>query len=62
MLLDRDYECCAETMLIKFGVKALVRAEHRARELLLADSRDGHDIWIRVAATIRKMQAATKAA
>jgi hypothetical protein len=31
MLLDRDYKWCAETMLKKHGLRALGRAERRAR-------------------------------
>ena len=61
MLLDRDYNCCAETMLEKYGLGALGRAEHRAREML-RDSNPGYDIWTRVAAAIRKIQVNAAAA
>ena len=53
MLLDRDYNWCAETMLRKYGLDALGRAEHRARELLHEGNPGGGDIWTRVAASIR---------
>ena len=57
MLLDRDYNWCAETMLKKYGLGALGRAEHRAREMLQDGNPGGCDIWTRVAATIRQIQA-----
>ena len=57
MLLDRDYNWCAETMLEKYGLAALSRAEHRAREMLQDGDPDGRDIWTRVAVTIRQIQA-----
>jgi hypothetical protein len=62
MLLDRDYNWWAETMLRKYGLAALARAEHRAREMLQDDNPGGHDTWTRVAATIRQIQANAQAA
>jgi hypothetical protein len=62
MLLNRDYEWCAETMLYKFGPSALERAERRARELLGDANPGGYDIWTRVAATIRQIQTNVRAA
>ena len=62
MLLNRDYEWCAETMLYKFGSSALDRAERRAREMLGDANPDGYDIWTRVAATIRQVQTNIRAA
>ena len=62
MLLDRDYNWCAETMLRKYDMAALARAEHRAREMLQDGNPGGHDIWTRVAATIRRLQANARAA
>ena len=52
-LLNRDYKRCAETMINKYGLDALSRAERRARHMLGDDNQDGYDIWTRVAATIR---------
>jgi len=62
MLLDRDYNWCAETMLSKYGSAALPRAEHRAREMLHDGNPDGYAIWTRVAGTIRRLQASAQAA
>ena len=62
MLLDRDYKWCAETMLSKYGLAALSRAEHRALEMLRDGNPSGYDIWTRVAATIRQIQASAQAA
>jgi len=62
MLLDRDYNWCAETMLRKYGSAALVRAEHRAWEMLQDGNPGGRDIWTRIAATIRQIQANAQAA
>jgi hypothetical protein len=62
MLLSRDYNWCAETMLYKFGSSALDRAERRARQMLGDGNPGGHDIWTRVAATIREVQANVRAA
>jgi hypothetical protein len=62
MLLDRDYKWCAETMLKKYGLGALNRAEHRAWEMLQDGNPGGLDIWTRVAATIRQVQANAEAA
>lgn len=62
MLLDRDYKWCAETMLYKFGSSAPGRAERRARDMLGDGNPDGHDIWTRVAATIRQVQTNVRAA
>jgi hypothetical protein len=59
MLLDRDYNWCAETMMRKYGLGALSRAEHRAREMLHGGNSGGCDIWTRVAATIRQVQTET---
>ena len=56
MLLDRDYNWCAETMLEKYGLGALGRAEHRAREMLHDGNLGGYEIWTIVAATIRQIQ------
>jgi hypothetical protein len=52
MLLDRDYEWCAQLILSQFGKKALSRVERRAHDVLRAGDDDLHDIWIRVAASI----------
>ena len=57
MLLDRDYRWCAETMLATFGPSAAQRADRRAREMQHERNYDGYDIWIRVAATIREIEA-----
>ena len=62
MLLNRDYEWCAETMLYKFGPSALRRAEQRAREMLRDANLGGYDIWTRVAATIWQIQTNVRAA
>jgi len=62
MLLDRDYNWCAETMLRKYGLGALGRAEHRAREMLQDGNPGGYEIWATVAATIRRIQTNVKAA
>jgi hypothetical protein len=62
MLLERDYNWCAETMLKKYGSGALGRAEHRAREMLQDGNHGGYDIWTRVAATIRQIQSHASAA
>ena len=62
MLLGRDYAWCAETMLTTFGTDALGRAERRAQELLRDDNPAGYEIWIKVAATIRKTQISIQAA
>jgi hypothetical protein len=62
MLLNRDYERCAETMLYKFGSSALDRAERRAREMLGDANPGGYGIWTRVAATIRQVQTNIRAA
>ena len=62
MLLDRDYNWCAETMLEKYGLGALGRAEHRAREMLQDGNPGGYDIWTRVAASIRQVQDSAQAA
>ena len=62
MLLDRDYRWCAETMLNKFASRALDRAERHAWEMLGDGSPGGYDIWTRVAATIRQIEAKTQAA
>ena len=62
VLLDRDYNWCAETMLRKYGLDALGRAEHRAWEMLQDGNPGGRDIWSKVAATIRQVQANAEAA
>jgi hypothetical protein len=62
MLLDRDYNWCAETMLGKYGLAAVGRAEHRAREMLRDGNPGGYDIWSRVAAAIRQIQVSAQAA
>ncbi len=62
MLLDRDYNWCAETMLKKYGSGALGRAERRAREMLQDGIPGGYEIWATVAATIRRIQTNVKAA
>jgi len=62
MLLDRDYNWCAETMLRKYDLGALGRAEHRAQEMLQEGNPSGYDIWTRVAATIREIQSNAQAA
>jgi hypothetical protein len=62
MLLDRDYKWCAETMLKKYGLGALNRAEHRAWEMLQDGNPGGFDIWMKVAATIRQAEANAQAA
>ena len=62
MLLERDYRWCAETMLKKYGLSAVGRAEHRAREMLRDSNPGGYDIWMKVAATIRQIQAKAEAA
>ena len=62
MLLDRDYNWCAETMLRSYGLGALGRAEHRAWEMLQDGNPGGCDIWTRVAATIRQVQGNAEAA
>ena len=62
MLLDRDYNWCAETMLGKYGLWAVGRAEHRAREMLRDGNPGGFDIWTRVSATIRQIQSNAEAA
>jgi hypothetical protein len=62
MLLDRDYEWCARLMLSQFGERALARAERRAHNMLLAGNHELHDIWIRVAASTRKIQSNVQAA
>jgi hypothetical protein len=62
MLLERGYEWCAQLMLSQFGKRALSRAERRAHDMLLAGNQDLHDIWIRVAASIRKIQSNVQAA
>ena len=62
MLLDRDYKWCADTMLNKFASRALDRAERHAWEMLGDGSPGGYDIWTRVAATIRQIQANVEAA
>ena len=62
MLLDRDYNWCAETMLRKYGLGALSHAEHRAREMLQDGNPGGCDIWTTVAATIRRIQSSAQAA
>jgi hypothetical protein len=62
MLLDGDYNWCAETMLRKYGLAALSRAEHRAREMLQDGNPGGRDIWTRVAGTIRQIQSNAQAA
>ena len=62
MLLDRDYNWCAETMLKNYGLGAIGRAEHRAWEMLQDGNPGGRDIWTRVAATIRQVQGNAEAA
>jgi hypothetical protein len=62
MLLDRDYNWCAETMLKNYGLGAVGRAEHRAWEMLQEGNPDGYDIWTTVAATIRQIQGNAEAA
>ena len=62
MLLERDYNWCAETMLKKYGLGALGRAEHRAREMLQDGNPGGYDIWARVVAMIREVQSSAQAA
>lgn len=63
MLLDRDYRWCAETMIAKFGwALARRRAEHRASELLRDGNAQGHDIWMMVAAAIRRLETNARAA
>ena len=61
MLLDRDYKWCAATMLSKY-LGALGRTEYRAREMVGDDNPGGYDIWTRVAAAIRQIQANAQAA
>ena len=61
-LLDRDYNWCAETMLKKYGLGALGRADHRAWEMLQEGNPGGRDIWTRVASAIRQIQANAQAA
>ena len=62
MLLDRDYEWCARLMLSQFGGRAVARAERRAHNMLLAGNYELHDIWIRVAASTRRIQSNVQAA
>jgi hypothetical protein len=62
MLLDRDYNWCAETMFREYGLGALGRAERRARELLQEGNPGGYEIWVKVAATIREIQSTARAA
>ena len=62
MLLDRDYKWCAETMLNKVGSSALGRAERRAQELLGDGNPGGHEIWFKVAETVRQTQISIQAA
>jgi len=63
MLLDRDYRWCAETMVAKFGwALARRRAEQHARELLRDGNSEGHDIWMTVAAAIRRLESKARAA
>jgi hypothetical protein len=62
MLLDGDYNWCAETMLRKYGLAALRRAERRAWEMLQEGNPGGYDIWTGVASAIRQIQANAQAA
>jgi hypothetical protein len=62
MLLDRDYNWCAETMLKYYGLGAVGRAERRAQEMLRDGNPGGCDIWTRVAEIIRQIQANAQAA
>jgi hypothetical protein len=52
----------AKTMLKKYGLSAVGRAEHRAREMLRDSNPGGYDIWMKVAATIRQIRANAQAA
>jgi hypothetical protein len=62
MLLNSDYERCAEAMVRTFGLRtAGRRAELRAQEMLRDGNKDCADIWTKVAAAIRQQSEAQAA-
>jgi hypothetical protein len=51
-----DFRRCAKALIAQHGGNAAYRARRRAINLLSQDDRDGYEIWIKVAKTIREIE------